>query len=154
MMTIDRPLDCPDPAISVAMLKLIEAIETHLEGWLNVSPTNAMNAPHDHPGAFWSGTYYVAMPQPADAPDQLSGAIEFLDPRGSLGQAAHIPCALTLSRIWLRPAAGTLLLWPAHLRHWVHPNTAAEERVSVSFNAFYAPGAGAASAKPSLSTEL
>ncbi|WP_118856057.1 hypothetical protein [Sphingomonas mesophila] len=29
MMTIDRPLDCPDPAISVAMLKLIEAIETH-----------------------------------------------------------------------------------------------------------------------------
>ena len=32
------------------------------EGWVNVSPTHAMNSPHDHPGAFWSGTYYVHVP--------------------------------------------------------------------------------------------
>ena len=58
------------------------------EGWVNVSPTHAMNSPHDHPGSFWSGTYYVHVPQPDDAQDKQSGAIEFIDPRGSIGSNA------------------------------------------------------------------
>ena len=34
------------------------------DGWVNINPTGAMNAPHDHPGAFWSGVYYVQVPPP------------------------------------------------------------------------------------------
>jgi len=32
------------------------------------------------------------------------------------------------------PAAGMILLWPAFLMHFVHPNLSQEPRVSVSFN--------------------
>ena len=45
------------------------------EGWVNVSPSHAMNTPHDHPGAFWSGTYYVQVPRPDKPDDKYSGAI-------------------------------------------------------------------------------
>ena len=103
------------------------------EGWVNVSPTHAMNAPHDHPGAFWSGTYYVRVPEP-DPADKLSGAIEFIDPRGAIGSSGRIETSFTRGKFTVRPVAGTCLLWPGFLRHWVHPNRSSEERVSIAFN--------------------
>lgn len=109
-----------------------------LEGWVNVNPTHAMNAPHDHVGAFWSGTYYVAVPLPDSRDDKMSGAIEFIDPRGSLGSNARIETPFTRGKFTLRPAAGTLLMWPGYVRHWVYPNMARKERLTVSFNAWYA----------------
>ena len=119
--------------------RLPDGVTTRFEGWINVSPTHAMNAPHDHVGTFWSGTYYVAVPLPTDLGDKTSGAIEFLDPRGSLGSNAGIVTPITRGKFTLRPAAGTLLLWPGYVRHWVYPNMAEEERVTVSFNAWYGP---------------
>ena len=106
--------------------------EAQLDGWVNLSPPQAMNAPHDHAGAFWSGTYYVQLPPPDDAQDLQSGAIEFLDPRGPIG---GLETSLTRARFTARPVAGTCLLWPGYLRHWVHPNRSGGERISVAFNA-------------------
>ena len=103
------------------------------EGWINVSPTHAMNAPHDHPGAFWSGTYYVQVPE-TEPVDKLSGAIEFIDPRGSLGSSGRVEASFTRGKFTARPTAGTCFLWPGFLRHWVHPNRSQEERVSIAFN--------------------
>ena len=40
----------------------------------------------------------------------------------------------------LSPAAGDLILFPSYLIHWVYPHQAAEERVSVAFNARIAEG--------------
>ena len=40
-----------------------DLIPSH-DGWVNVNPPGAMNAPHDHPGAFWSGVYYVQVRHP------------------------------------------------------------------------------------------
>jgi ectoine hydroxylase-related dioxygenase (phytanoyl-CoA dioxygenase family) len=34
-----------------------------------------------------------------------------------------------------RPEAGDILLWPAFLLHFVHPNLSDERRISISFNA-------------------
>ena len=79
---------------------------TSHEGWVNVSPTNAMNSPHDHPGSFWSGTYYVHVPE-ADESDRLSGAIEFIDPRGSIGSNAGLETPFTRGKFTARPAAGS-----------------------------------------------
>jgi uncharacterized protein (TIGR02466 family) len=110
------------------------------EGWINVSPTNAMNSPHDHPGGFWSGTYYVQVPSPDEPDDKFSGAIEFIDPRGSLGTNAKLETPFTRPKYAIRPAAGTCLLWPAFLKHWVHPNRSSAERVTVAFNSSFAPG--------------
>ena len=108
------------------------------EGWVNVSPTHAMNSPHDHPGAFWSGTYYVHVPVPSDPADKLSGAIEFIDPRGSIGTNARIDAPFTRGKFTVRPAAGTCLLWPSFVKHWVHPNHSREDRVTVAFNSSFA----------------
>lgn len=107
------------------------------EGWINVSPTHAMNSPHDHPGAFWSGTYYVQVPPPIDRDDKLSGAIEFLDPRGSIGTNARIDAPFTRGKFAVHPAAGTCLLWPGFVKHWVYPNHSKDERVTVAFNSWF-----------------
>jgi uncharacterized protein (TIGR02466 family) len=130
-----------DAMVAAASAKLMPELPTDLnarhEGWVNVSPTHAMNAPHDHPGVFWSGTYYIKVPLPANREDKLSGAIEFIDPRGSIGTNARMETPFTRSKFTVRPAAGTLLLWPSFVKHWVHPNQAKEERVSVAFNSWF-----------------
>ncbi|HEV2043724.1 MAG TPA: TIGR02466 family protein [Sphingomicrobium sp.] len=107
------------------------------EGWVNVNPTGAMNAPHDHPGTFWSGVYYVHVPVPAEPEDKSSGAIEFIDPRGSIGTNARIETPFTRGKFTVRPAPGTCLLWPSYLKHWVHPNQATDDRVTVAFNSWF-----------------
>jgi uncharacterized protein (TIGR02466 family) len=130
-----------DRIVAAASAKLIPEMPEHLvirhEGWINASPCNAMNAPHDHPGVFWSGSYYIRVPAPADADDTLSGAIEFIDPRGSIGTTARIEAPFTAERFTVRPAAGMCLLWPGFVKHWVHPNRAEEERVSAAFNSWF-----------------
>ena len=119
------------------MPKLPADLAAAFEGWVNINPTHALNSPHDHPGSFWSGTYYAQVPLPERDEDKMSGAIEFLDPRGSLGTSARIETPFTRSKFTLRPAAGTILLWPGYVRHWVYPNMSKEDRFTVSFNAWY-----------------
>jgi len=141
--------DRPEPAhaqlareleamVAVSTTKLIPDLPAELhtvhEGWVNVSPTHAMNSPHDHPGAFWSGTYYVQVPVLDDDADKLSGAIEFIDPRGSIGSNARLETPFTRGKFTARPVSGTCLLWPSFVHHWVHPNRSSEDRVSVAFN--------------------
>ncbi len=49
-----------DAMVAASTAKLMPDLPQDLvgkhEGWINVSPTHAMNSPHDHPGAFRSGT--------------------------------------------------------------------------------------------------
>lgn len=131
-----------DSIVESATARLIPEFPADLarrhEGWVNVSPTHAMNAPHDHAGAFWSGCYYVHLPVPIDRGDKLSGAIEFIDPRGSIGSTAMVETPFTRPKFTARPASGTCLLWPAFVKHWVHPNRSNEERVTVAFNSWFA----------------
>ena len=130
-----------DAMVASANAKLIpdmpEGLAMRHEGWINVNPTHAMNAPHDHPGVFWSGTYYIKVPVPAGADDSFSGAIEFIDPRGSIGTNARFETPFTRGKFTARPVAGTLLLWPSFVKHWVHPNHAKEDRVSAAFNSWF-----------------
>jgi hypothetical protein len=38
-------------------------------------------------------------------------------------------------KIRKRPQAGTLLVFPSYLRHWVYPNEQDDLRISIAFNA-------------------
>lgn len=105
------------------------------EGWINVSPSNAFHAPHDHPGAFWSGCYYVQAPRHDG--DLLSGALEFIDPRGAIGTNALIETPFTRSKFTVRPRAGQCYVWPAFVKHWVHPNRTDDERITAAFNGWF-----------------
>lgn len=130
-----REIEAMVAAVTAKLIpNLPDAVEMAHEGWVNVSPTHAINAPHDHPGGFWSGTYYVQVPTPDDGADNLSGAIEFIDPRGSIGANARLETPFTRGKFTARPVAGMCLMWPSFLRHWVHPNRSSGDRVSVAFN--------------------
>lgn len=113
------------------------ALSWTLFGWYNTNRYGDHHAPHTHPKAYLSGTYYVRVPPaPAnvDDPRARPGCISLYDPRtganmitvGSEPDArtAHVVC----------PSAGTLLMWPSPVQHYVHPNLSEEHRVSISYN--------------------
>jgi len=99
--------------------------------WINVMTKDAIHAPHIHPHAVLSGTYYVTVPPG-------SGAIRFEDPRLSMLMAAppKKPNARTENRSFVDvpPKPGMLLLWESWLRHGVEQSKARAPRISISFN--------------------
>lgn len=99
--------------------------------WINVMEKGAIHAPHIHPHAVISGTYYVAVPP-------KSGAIRFEDPRLPMLMAAppKKQDARPENRSFLdvTPRPGTVLLWESWLRHGVETNGARGKRISISFN--------------------
>lgn len=111
----------------------LSKLRMECDGWININPTGAYNTPHDHPGNLWSGTYYVTTPDAGDASGP-SGRIEFIDARAGLADN-FVKAPFTASKCGVRPMPGMLLMFPANLLHWVHPNTAPEERVTIAFNA-------------------
>ncbi len=104
------------------------------EGWINLSHAGALNAPHAHPGWLWSGCYYAQVPELGGA-SATDGCIEFLDGRTNLRVLSVVDMPFLRTKAQVRPVAGLLLLFPAHLMHWVYPFGGAGERVSIAFNA-------------------
>ncbi len=101
------------------------------DGWINVNPKGGYNSPHDHPGAFWSGCYYVKVPKgKGDA-----GAIEFLSPHKPLMGNNLVRGAITVDKMRVRPTEGLVLIFPGTTVHWVHPNDCDEDRITIAFNA-------------------
>ena len=108
--------------------------------WANVNALGDANVCHYHPGAFWSGTYYVS--DGGCATDHsLGGEFEMLDPRGP-GPAMYAPAlkfagedgASVGGAEIIRPKPGLLLLFPSWLMHQVRPYRGADLRISVAFN--------------------
>ena len=102
--------------------------------WMNANPSGGYNAPHTHPGAHWSGVYYVSQPE-VEAGN--SGMIEFLDPRTDLPNWRLLAASAFRLKKKLRPQPGEMILFPSYLVHWVYPNETDEERISVAFNATF-----------------
>jgi uncharacterized protein (TIGR02466 family) len=112
-----------------------ERLSYRMIGWINVNPQNAYNVPHDHPGSFWSGSYYVA--NDAAAPEsEAGGEISFLDSRSAPTGQPLIKAPLLAGTHSVRPMPGSLLLFPSNAKHWVQPNSAEKDRVSIAFNVF------------------
>ena len=113
------------------------ALSWTIMSWYNTYRYGDHHAPHTHPGAYLSGTYYVRVPPaPAsvDDPQARPGCISFYDPRtgADMIAAGHDYDARPAHVV--RPSAGTLLMWPSPVQHYVHPNLSEEHRVSISFN--------------------
>ena len=111
-----------------------EALRLKLFGWMNANPQGAYNAPHSHPGAHWSGVYYVAQPEVEVG---NSGMIEFIDARTDLPNWRVLDAPPFRLKKKLRPEPGEIILFPSYLVHWVYPNEAEAERFSIAFNATY-----------------
>jgi uncharacterized protein (TIGR02466 family) len=108
--------------------------------WTNVNRRSHGNEFHTHPGAYWSGTYYVDDGGIADDP-ALGGEFEMQDPRGVapamyaplLGFAVPGGQSAGASEL-IRPKSGQMVLFPSWLLHAVRPYRGEHERISVAFN--------------------
>ncbi|SEW45782.1 conserved hypothetical protein [Cognatiyoonia koreensis] len=126
-------------AVYAATSRMSDEVDTKtlrmkLSGWMNINPQGSYNAPHTHPGAHWSGVYYVAQPEVEEG---MSGMIEFLDPRSDLPNWRMLKSVAFQQKFKIRPQPGDLILFPSFLVHWVFPNEADSERVSIAFNATF-----------------
>lgn len=106
--------------------------------WSITNPPLSSNRAHIHPGALWSGVYYVQAPEGA-------GQIDFTDPRvvSIMNGATFMPKQKRKTECWtkvkVKPIAGKMLFFPSWLYHSVDPNLAEgdgrdSERVIISFN--------------------
>ena len=113
-------------------------INWQLQGWANVNRLGDYHDAHNHPHAYLSGTYYVAVPdgqaEIGTRRDLRSGRITFYDPRGAVNMTAIKRDPNIEAEHTVDPKAGMILLWPAFLNHFVHPNLSQEPRISISFN--------------------
>ena len=113
------------------------------EGWVNINPQWAYNAPHDHPGYTWSLVYYVTVPE--DDHHNISGKsgrIEFLDPRTNIAAMSMELSKLSgyfAPKQVFHPRENMILCFPSYLRHWVYPNEEPDDRISMAFNIKYVP---------------
>lgn len=113
------------------------ALSWKLFGWYSINRYGDHHAPHTHLGAYLSGTYYVRVPPaPAsvDDPRARPACISFYDPRTGANMITVGPEPDARAAHVVRPSAGTLLMWPSPLQHYVHPNLSEEHRVAISFN--------------------
>ena len=129
------PQSRPEPHLKLDHdLHLCLDLNLKLFGWMNANPPGGFNAPHTHPGAHWSGVYYVSLPEIETG---NSGMIEFMDPRTDLPNWRLLKSNAFSAKKKIRPAPGEMILFPSYLVHWVYPNEATEERVSIAFNATF-----------------
>ena len=112
----------------------LDALSLKIFAWMNMNPSGGYNAPHTHPGAQWSGVYYVSQPEIETG---NSGMIEFLDPRSDLPNWRVLKAPAFRLKKKMRPEPGDMILFPSYLVHWVYPNESEQERVSIAFNATF-----------------
>ncbi len=116
------------------------AVTWHGNIWANINRSGHGNEFHSHPGAYWSGIYYVD-DGGIDADESLGGELEFMDPRGPLPamNAPHLgyamPVGLTAGATErVRPKSGRLVMFPAWMMHQVRLYRGTAERISIAFN--------------------
>ncbi|MDO9370599.1 MAG: TIGR02466 family protein [Sphingopyxis sp.] len=113
--------------------------------WANVSPPQASNQMHTHPGAYWSAVYYVD-----DGSEQgdgaLGGELIIEDPRMPM-------ILMTMPNLRLRGAngsvhepqlkmkvrSGRIILFPAWLSHGVATHEGSRDRISIAINLLAVP---------------
>jgi len=108
--------------------------------WANVNRRGEGNEFHTHPGAFWSGCYYVDDGGIGEDPS-LGGAFEVQDPRG-VAPAMYAPMltfpgpggASLGASYTLHPHSGMIVLFPSWLQHQVRPYRGQRMRISIAFN--------------------
>lgn len=108
--------------------------------WANINRSGHGNEFHSHPGAYWSGVYYVDDGGIAADPS-LGGALEFMDPRGTGPRmlAPHLgfvmPGIVSVGiNEMVQPKVGRMVIFPAWLLHQVRPYHGTAQRVSIAFN--------------------
>lgn len=112
-----------------------EPVEVILDNvWANINYQYSSNIMHEHPGADFSFVYYLQTPE-------NSGDLVFNNPSLTMSYSDFF------NRAWkskttpanclscnLSPTSGSLVFFPAYLRHYVEPNNNHSPRISIAGN--------------------
>ena len=113
-------------------------IRWNIHGWANVNRFGDYHDYHNHPRAYLSGTYYVKIPTRQEKleirRDARPGRITLYDPRSTVNMLAIKGDPYVEPEYTVLPEPGMILMWPAFVNHFVHPNLSREHRISISFN--------------------
>lgn len=107
--------------------------------WININGKGGSNVPHTHPGAKYSGVFYIKVPK-----EMKGGNLFFLrdynetyltsqENMGFFKQGYNL-LPNDLPKIPVKPLEKLLLVFPSWLPHSVEFNDTEEERISLSFN--------------------
>jgi uncharacterized protein (TIGR02466 family) len=107
-----------------------EPLSWTLHAWANINRSGDFNKMHTHPGATWSGVYYVD--QGASKPDAEGTALHLSDPCPARTNI-FFP-ALSTSNVLIKPEPGLMVLFPSYLPHAVLPHRGDRPRISIAFN--------------------
>lgn len=102
-----------------------------LSAWANVNQRGDFNQLHTHPGATWSGVYYVDHGE--SNPDAEGTAIHLFDPNPARTNI-FFP-ELSASNVLFKPHPGLMILFPSYVPHAVLPHRGDRPRISIAFNA-------------------
>jgi len=97
--------------------------------WVALTRKGDYQAPHLHRLATISGVYYVKVPK-CPSPQ---GCLDFISPVSE--QEMSFFRDISYSHIQISPEAGSIVIFPAYLRHYTHPFFIDDERICVAFNA-------------------
>jgi uncharacterized protein (TIGR02466 family) len=129
-----RVVDGAQAITSVACGEAVKGLEAdfRVTGWANLLRDRGYNGIHNHPDCTWSGAYYVTLGERAQG-DPRNGVIEFLDPRMGVNWV-QLPGQPFGTQLQINPQAGTMVMFPSWMQHWVHPFHGTGERISLAFN--------------------
>jgi len=105
----------------------MEPMSWTLSAWANVNRAGHSNRMHAHPGATWSGVYYV------DAGGEAKGSALYMSDPAPARTGAFFPDLA--SNVLIRPASGLMVVFPSYLQHGVQPHRGDRPRISIAFNA-------------------
>ena len=99
--------------------------------WANIYNKGDFHRSHSHPGATWSGAYYVD-PGSEDKENPYSGTLALFNPNTSAPMSFYR--SAVPMRYIVHPEPGLMVIWPSYLLHMMHPYTGRRARVSITFN--------------------
>lgn len=144
LLNIDHPgANWLRGAVNDTVIQYLQAIgidypvDWQIHAWANVNRMGDYHDLHNHPHSYLSGTYYVKVPAPDQSGQRGDGRpnhITFYDPRPGINMVSIKNDPYIEPEFTMLPKPGLIMLWPAFLNHFVHPNLSKETRVSVSFN--------------------
>jgi uncharacterized protein (TIGR02466 family) len=113
--------------------------------WANVSELGAFNSLHHHPGAYWSGVYYVSDGRSTSGED-VGANLVLHSPHGAVSSMYAPDVCIKLpeghrltSTLTVRPRPGLGVIFPSWLMHEVEPYRGNGVRISIALNFSLAP---------------
>lgn len=101
------------------------------QAWANVNRASHFNKTHTHPGATWSGTYYV---DPGNSPANADHGtpLQLIDP--CLVRDSTFFPGLIRTSVYVQPSPGMMIIFPSYVPHMVFAHRGDRPRISIAFN--------------------